>query len=71
MTRLSPEKHLGEFYGLYSTVGRFATILGPLLWGFVVNTLGLGRNPAMGVLIILLIISFVIIRGVSDNQEMY
>ena len=71
MTRLSPEKHLGEFYGLYSTVGRFATILGPLLWGFVVNTLELGRNPAMGVLIILLIISFVIIRGVSDNQEMY
>ena len=58
MTRLSPEKHLGEFYGLYSTVGRFATILGPLLWGFVVNTLGLGRNPAMGVLIALLAISF-------------
>ncbi|MDB3961378.1 MFS transporter, partial [Acidimicrobiia bacterium] len=65
MTRLSPEKHLGEFYGLYSTVGRFATILGPLLWGFVVNTLGLGRNPAMGVLIILLAISFYIIKGVS------
>jgi UMF1 family MFS transporter len=69
MTRLSPEKHLGEFYGLYSTVGRFATILGPLLWGFVVNTLGLGRNPAMGVLIVLLAISFFIIRGVSDNQK--
>jgi UMF1 family MFS transporter len=69
MTRLSPEKHLGEFYGLYSTVGRFATILGPLLWGFVVNTLGLGRNPAMGVLIILLAISFYIIRGVSDEQK--
>ncbi|MDB2455837.1 MFS transporter [Candidatus Actinomarina sp.] len=69
MTRLSPEKHLGEFYGLYSTVGRFATILGPLLWGFVVNTLGLGRNPAMGVLIILLAISFYIIKGVSDVQK--
>ena len=69
MTRLSPEKHLGEFYGLYSTVGRFATILGPLLWGFVVNTLGLGRNPAMGVLIILLAISFYIIKGVSDEQK--
>jgi UMF1 family MFS transporter len=69
MTRLSPEKHLGEFYGLYSTVGRFATILGPLLWGFVVNTLGLGRNPAMGVLIALLAISFFIIRGVPDNQK--
>ena len=69
MTRLSPEKHLGEFYGLYSTVGRFATILGPLLWGFVVNTLGLGRNAAMGVLIILLAISFFIIQGVPDKQR--
>ena len=68
MTRLSPEKHLGEFYGLYSTVGRFATIIGPLLWGFIVNTLGLGRNPAMFSLIILLVISFFIIKGVSDNQ---
>jgi len=69
MTRLSPEKHLGEFYGLYSTVGRFATILGPLLWGFVVNTLGLGRNAAMSVLIVLLAISFFIIQGVSDKQR--
>ena len=69
MTRLSPEKHLGEFYGLYSTVGRFATILGPLLWGFVVNTLGLGRNPALFSLIILLLISFFIIKGVSDEQH--
>ena len=33
MTRLSPKEHLGEFYGLYSTVGRFATIVGPILWG--------------------------------------
>ena len=56
MTRLSPEKHLGEFYGLYSTVGRFATIIGPLLWGLIVNTLGLGRNAALFSLIILLLI---------------
>jgi UMF1 family MFS transporter len=69
MTRLSPEKHLGEFYGLYSTVGRFATIIGPLLWGLIVNTLGLGRNPALFSLIILLLISFFIIRGVSDEQH--
>ncbi|MDA2970015.1 MAG: MFS transporter [Actinomycetota bacterium] len=67
MTRLSPEKHLGEFYGLYSTIGRFATILGPLLWGAIVNTLNLGRNVAMGSLIVLLVISFYIISGVSDE----
>jgi UMF1 family MFS transporter len=67
MTRLSPEKHLGEFYGLYSTVGRFATILGPILWGLIVNSLGLGRNVAMGSLILLLAISYYIINGVSDS----
>jgi len=69
MTRLSPEKYLGEFYGLYSTIGRFATILGPLLWGLIVNTLNLGRNIAMGSLIVLLIISFYIILGVSDEAN--
>ena len=67
MKRLSPEKHLGDFYGLYSTVGRFATILGPILWGLIVNSLGLGRNVAMGSLILLLAISYYIIHGVSDN----
>ncbi|MAE32726.1 MAG: hypothetical protein CL493_00145 [Actinobacteria bacterium] len=69
MTRLSPERHLGEFYGLYSTVGRFATILGPILWGLIVNSLGLGRNVAMGSLILLLAISYYIINGVSDKVK--
>ncbi len=69
MTRLSPEKHLGEFYGLYSTVGRFATILGPILWGLIVNSLGLGRNVAMCSLILLLAISYYIIQGVSDSVK--
>ena len=69
MTRLSPEKHLGEFYGLYSTVGRFATIIGPILWGLIVNSFGLGRNVAMGSLIVLLAISYYIISGVSDKAE--
>ena len=29
MAQISPPRHLGEFYGLYATVGRFATLLGP------------------------------------------
>lgn len=47
MIRVSPPEHLGEFYGLYATVGRFATILGPLVWALVVDVLDLGRNVAM------------------------
>ena len=50
MLEVSPEQHLGEFYGLYATVGRFATILGPLVWALVVDVLNLGRSAAMLVL---------------------
>jgi hypothetical protein len=39
------------------------------LWGFIVDGLNLGRNVAMGSLILLLIISFYIISGVSDNKN--
>jgi UMF1 family MFS transporter len=47
MLELSPQHHLGEFYGLYATVGRFATILGPLVWALVVDVFAWGRSAAM------------------------
>ena len=31
MLVLTPPRYIGQFYGLYSMVGRFATIIGPLM----------------------------------------
>lgn len=69
MLRLTPPARIGEFYGLYGMIGRFSAITGPLAWGLIVNTLGWGRPVAILTLLIGVIISFVILRGVSDERR--
>jgi UMF1 family MFS transporter len=69
MQRISPPRYLGEFYGLYATVGRFATILGPLVWGLVVTVLGLPREVALGALALMLVTGRVILHKVDDRPR--
>ena len=67
LIRLVPEHAIGEFFGLYSLVGRFASIVGPLLWVFVSEALGLGRPVAILSLLVMVLIAYAILRGVSDQ----
>jgi UMF1 family MFS transporter len=66
MQRISPPRHLGEFYGLYATVGRFATFLGPLVWGVVVTVAGLPRELALLALLGFLVAARFVLQGVDD-----
>jgi UMF1 family MFS transporter len=74
MLRLTPPDRIGEFYGLYGMVGRFSAITGPILWAIVTSALiKTGATPLMAqgiavlVLLALVIISYVILRPVSDE----
>ncbi len=67
MLRLAPPRHLGQFYGLYSIMGRFASITGPLTWALIVDILLWGRPFAVFTLTFSVMIAFFILRPVSDH----
>jgi MFS transporter, UMF1 family len=67
MLLLSPPDRIGEFYGLYSMVGRFAAVVGPALWAFIADTLGLGRPAAVAGLLAMVVVAFCILKGVDET----
>jgi UMF1 family MFS transporter len=69
MARITPPDRYAEFYGLYATVGRFATILGPLMWGLIVNIIGWGRFVAMAALLSFLVVGRIVLSRVNDQPR--
>jgi UMF1 family MFS transporter len=67
MIGLAPPEYLGQFYGLYALAGRFAALLGPLIWAFVVDLLGLGRPVALVVLLGFVLIAMAILRPLPSS----
>ncbi len=64
MASLTPREWYGEFYGLYGTVGRFATITGPLLWAVVVDGFGAPRAVLVGLLAFVVLAARLVLQGV-------
>jgi UMF1 family MFS transporter len=76
MLRLTPPSRIGEFYGLYGMVGRFSAITGPLIWALVVGGIFQGdpdTGQPIGVLLLMcfVIVSYVILRPVSDEKRVW
>jgi UMF1 family MFS transporter len=77
MLRLTPPDRVGEFYGLYGMVGRFSAVTGPALWGLTTYiTVQRGGMPelkgqaiAICTLLVMVMVSFWILRKVSDERR--
>jgi UMF1 family MFS transporter len=77
MLRLTPPDRVGEFYGLYGMVGRFSAITGPILWAvttyLTVERGGAseltGQAWAIMTLLAMVVVSFVILRKVTDEKR--
>jgi UMF1 family MFS transporter len=67
MVGLAPPEYLGQFYGLYALAGRFAALVGPLIWALVVDVLGLGRPVALVVLLAFVLIAMLILRPLPST----
>jgi UMF1 family MFS transporter len=73
LTRLAPPEQVGEFFGIYGLVGRFAAVIGPLIWGVTLWALpddwGLVRyRIAVLTLLTSVVLGFIVLMGVKEKQ---
>jgi UMF1 family MFS transporter len=72
LLRLAPADRIGEMLGLYGLAGKLSAVVGPLLYGTLIQALlpSLGRDAyrvAIGSLLVLLFIGFAIVRRVPEH----
>ena len=73
LARLAPPEQMGEFFGLYQLAGRFASVIGPQIWGFTVDSLvdlgSLRFRIAVLVLLINVVLGFLVLMTVKSTPE--
>ena len=69
MLQLTPPARVGEYWGIYSMVGRFAAMIGPLLWALIVTGLGWGRPVAVASLALFVVLAMVLLARVPNRPN--
>ena len=67
--RIVPKNQANEFFGFYNIFGKFAAILGPILFGWISLLTG-KANYGVGSIIILFIVGSIIFRFVPDERKL-
>ncbi len=70
LVKVSPTEKLGEFFGLYGLTEKFATVIGPLIWGltvFIFEPLGIVRyRIAVGMLLFFMCCGLFVLTKVPE-----
>lgn len=67
--RMAPKEQSGEYFGLFNLVGRFASILGPLVVAVGVTVTGNSRMGMMGLLILFVSGGWLLMKVQEPGQE--
>ncbi len=63
MIELSPPEKLGEFMGIYNLTGKFAAVVGPLIWGGVLLLLPPASYGAFGYQVAIAALGLMVLAG--------
>ena len=73
LMRLAPREQLGQYFGLYSLMGKLSAVMGPLIWGvtiYIFTDFGVvAYRVALAVLFPQLLAGFLILQGVREERE--
>ncbi|OGG24584.1 hypothetical protein A3A79_05370 [Candidatus Gottesmanbacteria bacterium RIFCSPLOWO2_01_FULL_43_11b] len=73
LIRIAPPARLGEYFGFYSTFERFASIIGPTIWGVIVTWLAVTggfRYRIAGITeVVLMVIGIVLLSKVKVSRS--
>lgn len=66
-TRLIPEKKAAEFFGFFNMLGKFATVIGPVLMGTITVVTGSNRLGILSILVLFVVGGILLTR--VDEEE--